>query len=1462
MKISNKKIPLTHSRCKINDPGLNSVGTGMPHFKKEGISTDHGLVQYSIFNKKFSIIKLGNNFFNFSIAHFLLIISRFNLGFRQRTKGIALVAVLAILVVLAIMAATFVTLMNIESKQSAVTANSQQLNMLIDSGLEHAKAILTVDEIKSDKEGAFSYNDLGFPLPNCSKWISVKNETDKIIGRYRIKIEDEAGKVNVLKAFLIKKSKGTGWDTGEIHLPLALGIPAKTAKKLIDFRYGKNKLPGTRIDDDQNNLILMADGIDNNANGIIDEPDEGINDPKEYSAEHLRGDDTKFTSMSELMTVIMADRKLSPNLQQQIAREIPRRATIYSCDNPGSPTLPNEYPSDINSITPRECRKLLIKANAVNPFEPNSTKQMQLSANLIDYRDENHVLSTLGSTYGVEAICFNEILANDESYSVDPSAAIMPMSASSDYWSETCGSADGKRIFYLVDKIYNAVPDDPQRAYIIDPRKAWRISPERNIGDIKLIGNNIKFTFPKTIGKKGTVTRITTYYPPKLPPALPGNKKWCRWQTATAVVGSSSTLEKQYRDLLKVLGKLNSRDGDRPLFPKNYFRNSQLNVYKWSDDLKDSASQRAVGCFEITSGDQREITISDSDVNTGRKFSDLMNSAGLTNDSIDLSLTINSWSPCYPIACVPNANRTYLLRGRKPEAGNYFKIIVERPAKGRYTPGYPDELGVSGTVGGKFTSDKDLKRQWLCNDGKPMRTKSGGWMKIMITSSPEVSREKLNRQYIPFFRIVGPEVVEMYNASATPISLANWRVICNTGSLATQIGRIKSTEYYDQKIRRAVTDDNPVVQPQGHFYLVNDKELFDAKYGNADGRWGSAADEQVPVFQMDEQNWGVTYKIKKTRMAYHEGPNDRSGYVITIDDKGLDKEIFNLETIKFVDKENADDEDSWNNITAPVLSHYIYKKSEIFIRPVGTDSDIKTGKLVGKSIMILGLPHGGGIVSLTLKNEYDQVCARTVDYGEVDVMELDYSTEKIDPTKNTWVKRKNTSIGGTENIAQNTAMKNHSDDKFFIKNGPFCSIGESRNISTGNDFERLGGSGNISKGANALGALANFMSSSHIRLESCLGDVTRIGWKQAYNEVAGSSLRTVVAKKGGWGIDMWKGQTLRFLTGPLRGEKYPVIGNSKNTLYLSAKNSKSIPRSAPNRKPLKPNTGNKFTIGPGYATPMCFTRKSGEKGEWIWKNAVPIPGTYNFYLYGLNDAIDTTEFLEENNNASLDVELWNYKTQKYEYLKKKAKYGKQDSVNIGKIKPQNISPNGDVKIRLTPHNVVERNTEDKSGEMMVGSGGKQTGFAWFNYALITPVPVVGRVNINTAPQRLLSALPGINSKLAENIYEGIDQNGKKKLKPYKKLGDLFKVKGMTPNAFEKCVNLLALSSSAFTVEVEAELLKDKIPDNKNNDNPPLKGVPVRAGDVIASRTKRFIVEIKKNENGFSKINEIEKCVLR
>ena len=124
---------------------------------------------------------------------------------------------------------------------------------------------------------------------------------------------------------------------------------------------------------------------------------------------------------------------------------------------------------------------------------------------------------------------------------------------------------------------------------------------------------------------------------------------------------------------------------------------------------------------------------------------------------------------------------------------------------------------------------------------------------------------------------------------------------------------------------------------------------------------------------------------------------------------------------------------------------------------------------------------------------------------------------------------------------------------------------------------------------------------------------------------------------------------------------------------------------------------------------------------------------------------------------------------------------------------------------------------------------------------------------NTAPLPLLASLPGMNFKIAKNIYEGIDQNGKKILKPYRLLGDLFKVKGITSDIFEKCVNILALDSTFFTVEVEAQLLK-------NNNFKEKKVLDIDS--VIATRTKRFIINTEIQESGNVKIYELERTLIR
>ncbi|RLD12356.1 MAG: hypothetical protein DRI44_00870 [Chlamydiae bacterium] len=1426
---------------------------------------------------------------------------------KNKKRGIALVAVLAVLVVLAILASTFIVFSRIETRQSAVAAESLTLDMLLNTGLEHAEALITTASSPSlTSKNNLSLNTIlqvagTIDKKNkySDKWFYVKDTTGKSIGRYKINIKDEAAKVNVSKAFLLHKSKcGEGWNTGEISLPAALKISSKLAKKLIDYRYGPNHVPGARGDDDENNVILTSDGIDNDADGFIDEDDEGIDDPNEYSPWYPQGDDRKFTGIGDMLSVFMMNLdKISPATKATLQAEIPKRATVYSIDKPGSKTLPNDKPADLNCFTIRECRRKIDAANNTQTFESDAAKRSQLAVNAIDYRDENHVLSTLGSTYGVEAVCFNEVVANDESctfmirdgnscngmlntYTFVKNKITDAGDNVDEYWEKYIGATDSKRTFFGASWPYCAIPG--RGWYLFDPRHAWRVSVPKGIGKFSYNtgGSRISFKLPNGPGKKGSSSspvlenycrgnqsKTLVIEPPKklpgapagwdwTPPSLRNNGAFCSFYNP-GLRNSDKSYTYLYKDLIKTLKKMHLTKNGHPKFPNNFFKGSYAMIYTWGDP--EGTRGQPVGTYKVySSSSDQNFTIDKNDVFTRKSFESQIRkiynipAGNPFNDKVDISVCFFGWGNCHPSAELPNVNNMYVARSRQPIGNRYFKIMINRMPKGgtfgMKEKGYLcTDLGVDGKINGKHSEDsdpvtKESFKYWWYKDGEPIRTDGNGWLSVILNSSKKANFKSGVAQELAYLRMVAPEVTEMYNASATPVSLANWRVICNTGVLATEIGRIRRTAYYDTKLRRRVIDDNPVVKPGGHFYLVNDTELFDGWYGNADKKWGSRADEQIPVFQMDKQRWGVMYKIQKTKMFYPGDTSEgaaRAGLAIYLQNENFKKDLFNKETFQFINEKEKTDPKSSHNFFFPVISEFAYRNNEIFTS-TGTDVDSSY------NVMVLGLPQRGGIVSLTLKNEYDQVCARTVEYGSLESDEFEFSSQKADPTKPLWYKRKVT-IGGTETEALNKALKARKSGSFFIKNGPYANVGEIRKITSTEQFQQLGVSGNLSKARQMLGAIADVMCSSYLRLESCGNNVKRVGWKAANGEVAANTLQSITSKNGGgdWENNQWVGQKLRFLTGPLRGESYPIFGNSKRTILLADKKSKMIPRSSPGRKPLKPNRGDLFSLGPGYNTGFCYTRQGNDVGEWTWEKIVPVKGNYNLYINGLNDSINTTEFLEENRNASIDVDVWNYKSKAYNKLCQNKKYGKSDSFKAGKITPDNVSDTGGFKLRLTSHNVVQR---DSVKNTLKTVGKQSSGFAWFNYAMITPLPIIGRVNINTASQRLLAALPGVSKELAENINRGIDGNNKPTLKPYLNLSDLLKVKGITPEAFERCCNILTVDSSVFTVEVDAQTLKSSAKDQntKMNDN-----------IVSATRKKHYVIELEKKTDGLCSIKKLE-----
>jgi hypothetical protein len=239
---------------------------------------------------------------------------------------------------------------------------------------------------------------------------------------------------------------------------------------------------------------------------------------------------------------------------------------------------------------------------------------------------------------------------------------------------------------------------------------------------------------------------------------------------------------------------------------------------------------------------------------------------------------------------------------------------------------------------------------------------------------------------------------------------------------------------------------------------------------------------------------------------------------------------------------------------------------------------------------------------------------------------------------------------------------------------------------------------------------------------------------------------------------------------------------------------------------------------------MFYTRKDNEAGIWEWKKKGLGRMEYGLYIFGLNDSIDTTEFLEENYNASIEVAAYNYDTHDYDTIplqgERTSSRGAENAYTIvrgidrhqcdkfdgfycGQIHPRHISPDGGVRLRLIAHNLQDQ---------------RNSGFAWFDYAYLAPGVVNGKININTAPYRVLAALNGITPEQARNIELGADNNGRAVLKPYQNITDVLDVRGITPETFGKICNLITTRSDQYRIQVVAETINDSNSDGTFTDD--------------------------------------------
>ena len=1254
---------------------------------------------------------------------------------RRRSAGVAIVTVLAVLTVMALLAMCFAVLLTIEMETSRMSQGRVQSDMMAQSGIQHALCMLRQDVAEqpgwddpSEPWHARFSNSSG---TNGHQWVYVRGEKGNVVGRYAVEIEDESGKININAAAACSTSEqNQGVGTFEIMLADGKGrglpISAEAARRIVRYRYGPDGKPGRAgIDDNLTASLYQNDEIDNNANGTVDEPGEGIDEPEEYSPMNPRGDDRVFMSVNEMIGTSLSSENLTAGDRlalMHLGTTASRSRDMFwdRRDN----TWQNRV--NINVADKYQMMDVLARANADSQFEPESHDLNQLCANIQDYRDHNHVLSTVGNEYGVEAVCFNEVMANDGS-----------MAFQTDW--DT----------YMLDPAYGTY-----KANLGVPTRRDYYSAN---------GNDISF-------------KISSLQ-------IGGN----------TIVISLSRPTKDLHDNAST----HFFEMDTPW---------EANFWKGWQAIISSNAVADLGTFDIVTsdpGDARRLTLRSS-------------------GAIDPAISVGDIEHLrFRIACgtglpgweAPDRTRNpnvsmkwYFPPFRTTKHLDwYYRAYFVQSAWNPYSSGSTKtkvtELDVDGDTSQYVPIPMD-QMKYIYQEGKAQRPCKTGYIPLVATTSKKcrMGANENDWEYgtmVNYVLLSRPDIVELFNVSDKPISLRNWSVVVNTGADSLPLDTITSGRRYSPEFNRGRYDDpNPVIKPNSYAYLTSNEEIFDIDWGNGSGFYGDDANERLPLIELPEKKWGITYPITKVEWPYN----------ITVDGAFWTPNIFKNELAVILTDRIAPNYHTPNGIVFT-----IYANTKNVVRKASGWGVTQLGIERGDKLMIFGLPRKGGFVSFTLKNEYRQVAARTVTYGTVEFDQFGYSTQKYDPTHYTWVTTRNPSIGGTEEKARNKLSVKPGYAKPHIKNNNYVSPAELLNVRRSKNWENLG-SQDMSATRRALQAITPYTTVNGIRLDPEEEGVHLNGWKPAFGVVRSCNQHALVADHVNWPPGLWRGQKLRILSGRCAGKEYMVTNSTMDSIQICGLSSDGTL--------LNAQAYDQFSVGPGYGTALFYARNDDDAGEWEWKNKDIPRGSYGLYLFGLNDSILTTEFLEENWNAELEPFVFNYATRAYDPLPldrgdggslyrmrsrtRRFRYGKDDGVFCGMIGPEHISSHQGIKLKLIPHSTGQK---------------KCSGFAWFDYAYLAPGPTEGKININTAPARVLSSLKGVTPSLASNIVHGLPAHGTSRAKPYHTGADVLDVQGITPDIYSDICNLLTTGSEQFRVKVVGQALinKDGIYDEKKGD---------------------------------------------
>ena len=492
-------------------------------------------------------------------------------------------------------------------------------------------------------------------------------------------------------------------------------------------------------------------------------------------------------------------------------------------------------------------------------------------------------------------------------------------------------------------------------------------------------------------------------------------------------------------------------------------------------------------------------------------------------------------------------------------------------------------------------------------EGKPQKSSPLGEMELLVESPSDCAPSKRVRINSVYFR--RPDIIAIINESESPLLLSNWRLTAQTGSGSTLLG---------------ILPNESALYPGSRFYLTDSSEIACLEYGfrPLDDSF-SARDS---VVSLPSESWGLDYEISEIR----ELKKGAQYYTYV----GCKNALW--EKDELID-EVAETEDGLrfpieggNNKNTLVFSNLRLERY--------------AGLKAGDRIRIIGLPRHVEYASLTLKNEYSQVAARTK------------------------------GIRRPKDAKPCSSLK-FENDVWRLNETPFKNFTPAE-LKT--FFDRpLKNDEEVKSSLDDPRIAEAYLHSNALTLYSKEFPASEAFHEGAWQLAGGRAEKTekgFAFSKGSWPADFWAGQKIRFLSGELKGETFAVTGSFENVVFPSG-------LSLPGRKRVRSFKEGVAALGPGYGNIFYTACKNDARSEWTFSNLWDCAGG-ELYLKGLSDAIDSGEFLEENHNALLRPELFNWAENVWEAFPS-VRFQKNDAAYLSTLEARHISNKGCLRLRLT-----------------------------------------------------------------------------------------------------------------------------------------------------------------------------------